>query len=144
MGKFKISEIMFVDDDAIVRLVGSKILKSIDFEKKISHFENGKEAIDHIQERIHSGKLDELESPIMILLDINMPTMDAWGFLDAFQDFDYEFKKHFLISIITSSIDSSDKTRAFLYPDVLDYIQKPLSGKHVIDFLSRHHLYSEE
>ncbi len=144
MGKFKISEIMFVDDDAIVRLVGSKILKSIEFDKKISHFENGQKAIDDIQERIQTNNFPSEDCPIMILLDINMPTMDAWGFLDAFQDFDHEIKKYFLISIITSSIDSSDKTRAFLYPDVMDYIQKPLSGKHVIDFLSRHHLYSEE
>ncbi len=144
MGKFKISEIMFVDDDAIVRLVGSKILKSIQFDREISHFENGKQAIDHITKRFNEQNLPEADRPIMILLDINMPEMDAWGFLDEFQDFDYEFKKHFLISIITSSIDSSDKTRAFLYPDVLDYIQKPLSGKHVIDFLSRHHLYSED
>lgn len=144
MGKFKISEIMFVDDDAIVRLVGSKILKSIQFDREISHFENGKQAIDHIAKRFNEQNLPEADRPIMILLDINMPEMDAWGFLDEFQNFDYEFRRHFLISIITSSIDSSDKTRAFLYPDVLDYIQKPLSGKHVIDFLSRHHLYSED
>ena len=98
MGKFKISEIMFVDDDAIVRLVGSKILKSIEFDKKISHFENGQKAIDDIQERIQTNNFPSEDSPIIILLDINMPTMDAWGFLDAFQDFDYEIKKYFLIS----------------------------------------------
>lgn len=143
MGNFKISEVMFVDDDAIVRLVGSKILKSIHFDKKISQFENGKVAIDEIQDRVASNRISENEGPTLILLDINMPTMDAWGFLDAFQMIEENSKKHFLISIITSSIDSADRTRAFLYPDVLDYIQKPLSGKHVIDFLVRHDLYEE-
>ncbi|WP_332912744.1 hypothetical protein [Algoriphagus boritolerans] len=54
-----------------------------------------------------------------------------------------KLKKHFLISIITSSIDTSDKTKAFSYPEVSDYITKPLTGKHILDFLKKHHLYED-
>lgn len=144
MGYFKISEIMFVDDDAIVRLLGTKILTGLHFDRKISHFENGKLALDYIKKRIDEGMLPDKDRAVMILLDINMPEMDAWEFLDKFQEISFEFKKYFLISIISSSIDSSEMTRAFLYPDVLDFIQKPLSSKHVIDFLNRHHLYSDD
>jgi CheY-like chemotaxis protein len=72
-----------------------------------------------------------------------MPVMDAWEFLDEFSQLDQEVKDHFLISIITSSIDSSDQKKAYSYPDVKDFITKPLSGKHVTDFLSRHGLYKD-
>lgn len=141
MSRFRISEIFFIDDDAIVRMVGKKILKAIEFEGIISQYENGKSALDEIISRASQGQLHEISEPILILLDINMPIMDAWGFLDEFCQLEKAVKEKFLISIITSSIDTSDKEKAFSYPEVLDYISKPLSGKHVTDFLSRHHLF---
>ena len=79
----------------------------------------------------------------LVVLDLNMPIMDAWGFLDEFTKLDQDIKDQFLISIITSSIDSNDRNMAFSYPDVKDYITKPLSGKHVIDFLTKHQLYEQ-
>lgn len=143
MGKFLIEEVYLIDDDSIVRLVASKILKSIGFHHTVTSFENGQLALDGIRERMASGSIPFKGRRILVLLDINMPILDAWGFLDEFAKLAHEIKEHFLIAIITSSIDSNDKTRAFSYPEVLDYITKPLSGKHLTDFLSAHHLYEE-
>lgn len=143
MGVFKIGEVFLVDDDDIVKMVASKILKSIGFENTISQFDNGKTALAEIRKRIADQTLYPSSAPVLLLLDINMPIMDAWGFLEEFTKLDQEIKNHFLISIITSSIDSNDRNMAFSYPDVKDYITKPLSGKHVIDFLSKHKLYEE-
>lgn len=143
MGAFKIGEVFLIDDDAIVKMVASKILRSIGFDKKISSFDNGLLAIQEIKHRISSKELDGLAEPVLILLDINMPVMDAWGFLNEFTQLDTGVKKHFLLSIITSSIDSQDRQMAFSYQDVKDYITKPISGKHVTDFLTKHGLYEE-
>ncbi|SEF63302.1 response regulator [Algoriphagus boritolerans] len=143
MSLFKVKEVYLVDDDAIVRMVASRILRSIEFKNTISAFENGKLAIDMISKKIAENEYDHVDEHILILLDINMPIMDAWGFLDEFKKFDQKIKKHFLISIITSSIDTSDKTKAFSYPEVSDYITKPLTGKHILDFLKKHHLYED-
>ncbi|OOG74808.1 response regulator [Algoriphagus sp. A40] len=143
MAVFKVGEVFLVDDDAIVRMVASKILKSIDFNNAISAFENGQLAIMEITRRFENDELKNTAEPILILLDINMPVMDAWGFLDKFTEMDEEIKKNYFICIITSSIDSNDRALAFSYPDVKDYITKPLSGKHVIDLLSKHELYEK-
>lgn len=132
-----------MDDDAIVRMVAIKILKSIDFKEVISSFENGQLAIEEIQKRFLTDGSPITGDPILLLLDINMPVLDAWGFLDEFVKLSPDIKKHFLIAIITSSIDTNDRIRAFSYEEVLDYITKPLSGKHLTDFLSKHHLYVE-
>jgi CheY-like chemotaxis protein len=142
MGYFRIREVFLVDDDAIVRMVAIKILKSIDFNSAISSFENGQAAIDEIKRRVETQEILSLDEPILLLLDINMPILDAWGFLDEFSELSAEVRKNFLIAIITSSIDTSDKIRAFSYEDVLDYITKPLSGQHLKDFLSKHQLYA--
>lgn len=142
MGNFLIKEVMLVDDDAIVRMVATKILRSIDFGGTISSFENGRLAINAIQKKFVSDKAESRER-ILLLLDINMPILDAWGFLDEFIRVSPKTKTHFLIAIITSSIDTSDRIKAFSYPDVKEYITKPLSGKHLTDFLTKHHLYGE-
>lgn len=143
MSSFKVKEVYLVDDDAIVRMVASRILRRIDFKNAISTFENGKMAIDMISKKIAESEFEYTDERILILLDINMPIMGAWDFLDEFKKFDQKIKKHFLISIITSSIDTSDKTKAFSYPEVADYITKPLTGKHILDFLKKQHLYEE-
>jgi CheY-like chemotaxis protein len=140
VGSFLIQEIMVVDDDPIVRTVATKILKGIDFNGTISSFENGRLAIDEIQRRIAGKKSIPNNDRTLLLLDINMPIMDAWGFLDIFSSLDQKVKEHFYVVIITSSIDSNDRLKAFTYPDVIDYINKPMSGKHITDFLNKHHL----
>ncbi len=142
MGYFRIREVFLVDDDAIVRMVAIKILKSIDFNSAISSFENGQAAIDEIKRRVETQEILSLDEPILLLLDINMPMLDAWGFLDEFSELSAEVRRNFLIAIITSSIDTNDKIKAFSYEDVLDYITKPLSAQHLTDFLSKHQLYA--
>lgn len=143
MSLFKIREVFLVEDDAIVRLVATKIFKNIEFKNPIHSFENGKVAIEAITKKIAENQFETDGEKILMLVDINMPVMDAWAFLDKFKELDQKVKKHFLVSIITSSIDSSDKMKAFSYPEVSDYITKPLSGKHIIDFLKKHNLYEE-
>lgn len=143
MGIFKFKEVYLVDDDAIVRLVASKIFKNINFQNPIHSFENGKLALEEIERKVVANELDSSREKILLMLDINMPIMDAWAFLDEFMKFDEEIKNHFLITIITSSIDSSDNMKAFSYFEVSDYITKPLSGKHILDFLKKHNLYED-
>ena len=141
MSIFRIQEVFLVDDDSIVRMVATKILKSIDFNHAISSFENGQLAIEEVAKRFASNESTDTEDKILLLLDINMPVLDAWGFLDEFAEFSTDIKKHFLIAIITSSIDTNDRIKAFSYSEVLDYITKPLSAKHLTDFLTKHELY---
>ncbi|WP_297334953.1 response regulator [Algoriphagus sp.] len=137
---YNLREIIFVDDDAIVKMVGIKILKNIGYEGPISQFGNGQEAIEALKTRIESNLIEESTSPILILLDINMPVSDAWGFLKEFQQLPENIRKHFFIAIITSSISPQDKDQAMTYPDVKDYIQKPISPKYMSDFLKEHGL----
>ncbi len=132
-----------VDDDAIVRMVAVKIFRSIGFDKAISSFENGQLAIDEIRRRFVTGGSPAKDDRILLLLDINMPVLDAWGFLEEFAKLSPDIKSHFLIVIITSSIDTQDRIRGFSYGEVLDYLTKPLSAQHLTDFLSKHRLYVE-
>ena len=143
-GMFTLNEIIFVDDDAIVRMLGKRILSNIKFDREITQFENGLTAIQEIQKRVAQNEIAKNEKPTLILLDINMPVMDGWDFLDEFSALPKSIQKQFYISIITSSIDRSDKEKAFSYPIVKDYIQKPMSVSLFMDFLKKHEFVKEE
>ena len=141
---FQLNEIIFVDDDAIVRMLGKRILANLKFDREITQFENGQTAIQEIQKRVSQNEIQQSEKPTLILLDINMPVMDGWDFLDEFSALPESIKNQFYISIITSSIDRSDKEKAFSYPIVKDYIQKPMSVSLFMDFLKKHEFVKEE
>lgn len=84
-------------------------------------FNNGKNAFDTLEKII----LAEGELPELILLDLNMPIMDGWEFLDAF--IQIPCKQKITLYIITSSIDDEDIKKAKTYSNVSNYILKPVT-----------------
>ena len=140
MIKFNFGDVFIIDDDIVVRILVMKILKNIGYHGNIHQFENGELALKEIiNPTINVTK----EGYNLVLLDINMPSMDGWGFLDGFTALPDHKKEGHYITMITSSIDQSDKEKAFSYPDVNDFIQKPVSIQLLKEFLIQHHLLEE-
>ena len=77
---------------------------------------NGSQVLDFIQKNP--------KAPFLILLDINMPVMDGWEFLDAVQQLNMP---SVFVVMVTSSVDSRDRKKALKYAQVIDYFEKPLS-----------------
>jgi CheY-like chemotaxis protein len=123
----KINSIGIIDDDPITVFGIKKILNSLDICSNISAYANGKEAIDGIRELIAKNQA----VPEVIFLDINMPIMDGWQFLEEF--ISLPLKKRIRINIVTSSIDPLDKQNWEYYKSrtqhILDFKNKPLGKK---------------
>lgn len=66
------------------------------------------------------------ERQSILFLDINMPSMDAWRFLELFSEFDEDIKNQFIIYILSASTDMQDRKRAAEQPSVAGFISKPL------------------
>ncbi|UJH68096.1 two-component system response regulator [Allomuricauda sp. SCSIO 65647] len=120
----KIDSIYIVDDDPITVFGISKMLGIVVECNDITTFNNGKEALDDFIKRWDSNK----KLPDVIFLDINMPIMDGWGFLDEFLKL--EVSKKIRINIITSSIDPVDYEKWLRYKQTthhfIDYKNKPV------------------
>ncbi|MFK7814477.1 MAG: two-component system response regulator [Maribacter sp.] len=99
----KINSVCIIDDDPITVFGMRKMLDSLVTYNVLNTFENGKIAIEAIKEMLFSGQ----DIPEVIFLDINMPIMDGWQFLEEFIALSIENK--ICINIITSSIDSADE-----------------------------------
>lgn len=125
----KINAISIVDDDRITVYGIKKMLSSLDICNTIETYENGKKAIEAI--KLALANKDTL--PEIIFLDLNMPIMDGWQFLEEF--ISLPLKKRVRINIVTSSIDPSDlqkwenfKTRTHHH---IEYHNKPIRRKKI-------------
>jgi len=115
--------IWVVDDDTIYQIIVNKIIQKSEMFSAISSFKNGKDAINAV-----SNSLNNMESfPDIILLDINMPIMDGWEFMEELQVLKPSINKQIIVYIVSSSIAVEDKNKAKSYPDILGYLSKPVN-----------------
>ena len=118
-----------IDDDKLTVKLISILVSKNKFCEEIQSFDNAQHAIDKLKQNAsNNGVL-----PDAILLDLNMPAMDGWQFLDEFMLL--PIKKEISIFIMTSSIDPVDIEMAKKYKIVKDYVEKPITSKK-LDVLS--------
>ena len=119
-----IKNIFVIDDDSITLFGVRKMLSRIATTSNVFEFKNGQMAIETIKERI----LNSNALPEVIFLDINMPILDGWGFLEEF--IQLKIEQGILINIITSSIDPNDRERWLSFKDkthhYIDFVNKPI------------------
>ena len=125
--------IALVDDDKVFQLTASRTIKAANLTDKILQFENGEEALDFL--KIHAAESDSL--PDYIFLDINMPFVDGWMFLDDYATLKLNLKKKIEIYMVSSSIDPRDIDRARRNADVREYVIKPVSREKFVELLSK-------
>ncbi|WP_412476604.1 response regulator [Flavobacterium sp. TBRC 19031] len=126
----KFNQIFVVDDDKIHHFMIKKLLQNNQIEVNPSFFENGFEAINGLKNMISKGE----NPPDLILLDINMPILDGWQFLEEFKAIKTQFSKEIVIHIITSSEDKQDFTKAEYFKEEIDkYYTKPVTGALIKD-----------
>lgn len=128
---------LLVDDDEVVLFLHRMLLERSTLPSPSGIFHNGKEALDFI------CKEPPNRTPCLVFLDINMPVMNGWEFLDAVQQ--ERFRDKVYVVMVTSSINSQDVHTASKYPQVIDYIEKPLRReffpvlKEKLELLCREH-----
>ena len=125
--------IALVDDDKVFQLTASRTIKAANLTDRILQFENGEEALSFLK----SNAADSESLPDYIFLDINMPFVDGWMFLDDFAELKHILKKEIRIYMVSSSIDPRDIDRAKRNENVREYVIKPVSREKFAELLTR-------
>lgn len=119
--------ICIVDDDPIVHFTVTKMIESTLSVKKILVFDDGEQIFDYL----YKNAADKDALPDIILLDLNMPYMDGWEFLEEYAYLKPQLAKKITIYILSSSVSDFDIMNAMANRDVTDYIPKPLTKQKV-------------
>jgi len=114
--------IYIVEDDLITSTITELIVSQNEAFGEVKKYMNGQEAFDALQ----LVAQQQAEVPDLILLDLNMPVMDGWEFLDAFSSL--ALQKPVCVCVLTSSIDPDDIEKSKRYAEVKGYFTKPLDG----------------
>jgi len=114
-----------VEDDRITAVITKVIVKKELCFRAVQTFSNRQQAFDQLKVAVQKGA----NVPDLILLDLNMPLMDGWEFLDAFSTL--ALAQRIRVFILTSSIQPEDAEKATHYKEVKGYFSKPLGKDNV-------------
>jgi CheY-like chemotaxis protein len=121
--KKKLDCIMLIDDDFATNLYHKLVIAESDCTVNIVVKDSGEEALEYLQQPFN----DENPKPNLIFLDINMPRMNGWEFLECYKDLPVGQQADNVIVMLSTSSNPDDLQRATQSPYVKDYRSKPLS-----------------
>ncbi len=113
-----------IDDDEFNNKICSVTLEKIAKDADVKTFQNPLEGFDHIATQ-YAGT--DNDATAILFLDINMPVMNGWEFLERFEELDTDTKKRIKIYILSSSVDKRDIEKAKADKNVVHYLIKPLT-----------------
>jgi len=123
--------ICVIDDDMIYQMIVKKIIEKTEEFDTIRFYDDAIYALDDFKDPDNA-------LPEIILLDINMPQMDGWQFMEGLLELRPSFKNETIIYVVTSSIAHSDREKANSYSEVSGFLSKPLSVDCLKKIINRH------
>lgn len=121
----KLHSVYIIDDEQIDSIVAQVYIKKEMPSVEISSFSSANAALAQLELMLKEGKT----FPQLILLDINMPYVDGWQFLDAYQHLTHDCVQKSIIYLLSSSIHFLDKDKAKTYQLVEAMISKPITAQ---------------
>ncbi|WP_210465454.1 response regulator [Rufibacter roseolus] len=120
----KYQRVFLIDDDEIHNFLCESVIKSQQFAEKVNSFLWAEEALDALNGMVKDAPQD---FPEIIFLDINMPGMDGWEFIEEYKKLPLELTGKCLLFVLSSAVDKNDITHARNLSEVNDFFSKPLT-----------------
>ncbi|MBC5772950.1 response regulator [Pontibacter sp. KCTC 32443] len=126
-----LKKVILIDDDQVNNFVCENIIKNEQFADEVISFECAEHALEHLKELVITAP-DSF--PDLIFLDINMPGMDGWSFIDEYRQLPEAVTKDCCLFMLSSAVDRKDIVSAKSHKEVKEFFSKPLSPE-ILSFI---------
>ena len=128
--------VLLVDDDDTTNYLNKRLLNDMQVAREVMVLKNGKEAIDYLSKACGDKRNENYKCPDLIFLDIKMPTMDGFEFLEEYQRLGLDAADHVIILMLTSSASFYDLERIKSFKKVKKHYSKALTNHDVKEILA--------
>jgi CheY-like chemotaxis protein len=134
----KLNCVLVIDDDEPTNYFNQLLLEKSGCASHIHVAQSGQEALDYLtNSRLLDGE-DRFPCPDLILLDINMPAMDGWEFLEKYKEMNNEHKGRIIVVMLTTSLLQEDIAKAKATPEISGFEHKPLTVENLNRILDKY------
>ena len=134
--KRKLARILLIDDSEADNFIHARRIRKANVTDEIVIKENGREALTYLSTRNQGGT--DYPQPELVFLDINMPVMNGWEFLDHYEQLAPEQKAGIVVTMLTTSSADTDRRRAEKYREIAAYEEKPLTQDKLLRIIREH------
>lgn len=128
----KLNKILLVDENEADNYLHKLIISEAEVAESVVDQPDGKAALEYLEKGA-----DQLP-PDLIFLDINMPRMNGWEFLEAYAQLPDELQSAVVIVMLTTSVFSKDRERAERLPNFSGFLSKPLTEENLLKVIQQH------
>lgn len=132
MAANRLQHFIVIDDSKLDCFIAEKVIKNTGRCESVVSFLQAQEALEFITRNTLSSMY-----PIIVLVDIQMPVMNGFEFVEAFEKLPVNIRKNYNIYVISSSINDNDLTKIPQYPSVIQFINKPLTSNNLSALLAK-------
>ncbi|MEL7063995.1 MAG: response regulator [Bacteroidota bacterium] len=126
--------ILLVDDNQADNYLHQMVIEKMGIAQDIRTVHTGEEALEYLQQHDKT----RYPEPNLIFLDINMPGINGWEFLEEYKKLNFEFHEHVLVVMLSTSPNPEDREKAQQNRYITDFLNKPLTSSRLESILSKH------
>jgi CheY-like chemotaxis protein len=132
--KKKLNCILLIDDDEATNYIHKIVINKSECAEQVVAMQNGYDALDYLTKT----KDGIYPQPDVIFLDINMPGMDGWEFLEEYEKLEDGQKGHIVVVMLTTSLNPDDEKKAKSLGNIKGFKHKPLSAEMIDEVIKEH------